>query len=264
MGKLFMYRNEQKIALQKALPNGLLASKKWLFEQGFSRHSLDNQVKSGYWVSLVSGLYLRADTVPVWQGVVCSLQRMMPGQVVLGGLSALSLQGFAHYLESGPAKCFGLYSVTKAPGWLNRVLSNTRFVWHNSGQLWSEAIDSRDNLLVEQVWREDLPPLQLSCPERAVLELLAEVPVRVSFEHADALMQGLTSLSPRKLQFLLEHCESVKVKRLFFWLAERQGFAWLSRLDAGKIDFGSGKRMLCKGGRLVNKYQITVPAEMAD
>jgi len=98
--------------------------------------------------------------------------------------------------------------------------------------------------------------------ERAVLELLQDVPSGVSFEHAEQLMQGLATLSPRRLESLLRATRSVKAKRLFFWLAERQNHAWIKKLDAGAFDLGSGKRVLVKGGKLDKKYRITVPEEM--
>jgi hypothetical protein len=72
-------------------------------------------------------------------------------------------------------------------------------------------------------------------------------------------MDGLASLSPRRLQKLLLDCDSIKVKRLFFFFADRHGHAWLKRLDRSAIDLGSGKRMLVKGGRFDAKHLITVP-----
>ena len=75
-------------------------------------------------------------------------------------------------------------------------------------------------------------------------------------------MEGLADLSPRRLDALLHRTRSVKVKRLFFWLAERQGHAWMKRLDVGDFDLGRGKRVLARDGRLVRRYGITVPKTM--
>jgi hypothetical protein len=54
----------------------------------------------------------------------------------------------------------------------------------------------------------------------------------------------------------------VKVKRLFFYFADRHRHAWVKHLDAGAIDFGTGKRMLVPGGKLDPTPQITVPEDM--
>ena len=72
-------------------------------------------------------------------------------------------------------------------------------------------------------------------------------------------LDGLTTLRPSVVQELLETCTSAKVKRFFLWSAETHQHAWVSRLDASRIDMGKGKRQLYKGGVFDQKYQITVP-----
>jgi hypothetical protein len=118
--------------------------------------------------------------------------------------------------------------------------------------------------LREYSWQDGLPPIAYSCPEKALLEVLTEVPSAVSFEHADALMQGLSNLSPKKIDALLRTCRSIKVKRLFLWLAERNGHPWYKRLEPTEYDLGSGKRVLAQHGRLHARWAITVPKEMHD
>jgi hypothetical protein len=85
------------------------------------------------------------------------------------------------------------------------------------------------------------------------------VPKAESFEESFLLMEGLTTLRPKLVQELLEKCHSVKVKRLFMLLAERANHPWVKKLDLSKVDFGTGNRMLIKGGRVNKKYQISVP-----
>lgn len=101
-----------------------------------------------------------------------------------------------------------------------------------------------------------------STPERAFLELLNEIPDRETFHNADMVMEGLSTLSPIKLQSLLADCRNVKVKRLFFFFAERHQHAWLKRIDRKAIDFGRGKRMIAKGGRYDPDHLITVPGDL--
>jgi hypothetical protein len=52
------------------------------------------------------------------------------------------------------------------------------------------------------------------------------------------------------------------VKRLFLFFADRHGHAWRPKLDLARIDLGSGKRVLVKGGKLDPQYDITVPADL--
>ena len=90
------------------------------------------------------------------------------------------------------------------------------------------------------------------------------VPKSLSFEHADQLMQGLINLSPRKLDRLLKGCKSVKVKRLFLWLAYRQGYSWFDKLNLKDYELGSGKRSIAMPGKLDSDFLITVPKDMSD
>ena len=116
--------------------------------------------------------------------------------------------------------------------------------------------------MTELSWGQWDWPLTVSQPERAFLEMLDELPKKESFHHADMMMQGAANFSPRRLQKLLVDCRSVKVKRLFFFFADRHKHAWRKRLDKSAIDLGSGKRMLVKGGKLDPVYQITVPEDI--
>jgi hypothetical protein len=75
-------------------------------------------------------------------------------------------------------------------------------------------------------------------------------------------VEGLSTLSPRRLSALLSACRSVKVKRLALWFADRHGHAWARRLDRAAVDLGTGNRVLDPGGRLDRTYHITVPREM--
>lgn len=102
----------------------------------------------------------------------------------------------------------------------------------------------------------------MSTPERAYLELLEQLPHEETFHMADVIMEGLINISPRRMQALLEQTKSIKVKRLFFFFADRHQHQWLPRIARQSIDLGSGKRMLVKGGKFDPIYQITVPEDL--
>jgi len=74
------------------------------------------------------------------------------------------------------------------------------------------------------------------------------------------IVGNLVALRPDIVQGLLAECQSVKVKRLFLYMAEKHEHAWLSNLDLSKVDLGKGKRVIISNGRYDRKYQITVPA----
>lgn len=250
---------ESKQKLDEILPYGMVATKKWLSSKGLSRHAIDNALKSKKLEALAAGVYTHAKVPATWQSVAGSLQRMCETPVPVGGMTALELQGFGHYLSASKQRTVHLYSEAKPPAWVSRLELDATFMWHGTKALWRPELTTMDNFLKPHLWREELPPLKISCPEKAYLEMLMDVPQRVSFDHADEIMQGMTSLSPRKLEPLLLACRNVRVKRLFFWLADRQGYAWFKKLDVHDFDLGKGKRVVFSGGKLDRKYRITVP-----
>ena len=91
------------------------------------------------------------------------------------------------------------------------------------------------------------------------MELLHLVPNHQSFEEAAELMQQLATLQPELASTLLQSCRSIKVKRLFLFLAEHCNHPWLAKIDHSKIDMGSGKRQVVKNGEFDSKYRITIP-----
>jgi hypothetical protein len=103
--------------------------------------------------------------------------------------------------------------------------------------------------------------IEISSTELAILEMLFLVPKVHSFEEANLLIESLTTLRGRLLQLLLEKCNSIKVKRMFLYLSEKNKHSWFEDLNQAKIILGSGKREIVKKGRLDNKYNITVPRE---
>jgi len=259
--------------LEKHLPEGLLVDSGWLAKAGYSTSLRSQYVKAGWLEQLVRQVYRRPRGRLDWQQVVVSLQTLLQYPLTVGGRTALELQGYAHYLSHHEREVH-LYGPKAPPGWLKKLSVPVRFVYHNDRALFhhssieaprslTQASDyPADDNAVVQSWGQWNWPLTLSSPERAILELLNELPSRESFEQVDKLFQGLSNLSPRRLQKLLGDCHSIKVKRLFFFFADRHRHAWLSRLDRGTVDLGKGKRMLVKGGKLDHTHQITVPEDL--
>ncbi len=257
-----------KKALKELLPYGMLATKRWLIAQGLRVHTLDNAVKSETLLPLASGVYTLYTRNIRWEGVVASLQRMHRSPdsthpiIQVGGLTALELSGLSQYVSLFANRTVHLYAQEKVPGWLSRLSLTIQFESHGTKRLWPEEIISNSKLTKTHQWEEGLPPVTFSCPEKAILETLVDVPESISFEHAEQLMQGLINLSPNKLDILLTACKSIRVKRLFFWLAQRQDYPWFKRVDRAKYDLGSGKRVIAKQGKLDKEYMITVPKDM--
>ncbi|PCI19679.1 MAG: hypothetical protein COB62_05305 [Piscirickettsiaceae bacterium] len=251
-----------KQQLDELLPYNLVATRRWLTSKGMTRHAIDNSLKSNRLKPLAVGVYARLETPLSWQSIVCSLQSMADHPIYVGGLTALDQQGLAQYLSATPVKTIHLYSDGKRPAWLDKIEGNVRFIWHGTKTLWAEGLFSVESFSREVGWQQGLPALKASCPEKAFLEMMVDVPNTVSFDHANEIMQGMTSLSPNKLESLLKNCKSIKAKRLFLWFAEKQRYAWFNKLDLADIDLGAGNRVIAKRGKLDKKYLITVPEHL--
>jgi hypothetical protein len=265
--------------LQRELPEGLVVDAAWLERHGYYRSLRQAYVNRGWLERAVRRVYRRPGPELSWEQVVISLQTLLEYPVVVGGRTALELGGFAHYVRQIHAEVH-LYRDRELPTWLPALPLPQRFIDHRNTRLFDIAVPEltssdlfgprRDDHV--QAWARDgfvavswgqwNWPLMVSTPERAVLELLDELPARESFHQVDVLFDGLVSLSPRRVQRLLERCKSVKVKRLFFFFAARSSHAWLARIDRAKVDLGSGKRALVPGGRLDSTYNITVPEDL--
>ncbi len=276
-------RNRKKLNwLEQNLPEGLLVTAAWMTKNGYSSSLRTHYVATGWLEQPARGVFRRLRGALRWEQVVISLQTLLEFPVIVGGRTALELQGYAHFL-SQEQKEVHLYGRQPPQSWLYKLPLSVRFVFHRSSRLfrndpitrgltslsWNikthESVSTdplQGGLTTIQPWGQWDWPLTLSTPERAILELLDELPDRESFHQVDKLMEGLVNLSPRRLQKLLEDCKSVKVKRLFFFFADRHAPAWLKRIDRSRINLGKGKRMLVRGGKLDSAYGITVPEDL--
>ena len=276
--------------LQEHLPEGLIADAAWLERHGYYSSLREKYLSSGWLERLAHGVFRRppaklgenGDTTLRWQHVVISLQTILELPIIVGGRTALELQGFGHYVRPAGPHDIQLYGDVRAPSWLFKLHLEQRFIFRYETRLFRNKPITRaltslmadlktgDNRSADPIhggltttrWGTWDWPLTLSTPERAILELFADVPRRETFHQADAIMEGLTSLSPRRLNRLLADCRSVKVKRLFMWFADRHNHAWSQHLDRDAIDLGRGKRQLVEGGRLDPTYLITVPENL--
>lgn len=175
----------------------------------------------------------------------------------MGGKTALQLLGKSHYIPMQGIKQITLFShrLIKAPAWLlKKELWDVEFKIHKA----SLFLNDESTLGVIERAFEGIK-IFLSSPERAAMEVLHLVPHQESFEDALLLIENLGQLRPDVVQQLLEQCNSVKVKRLFLYFAERFEHPWLSELKLTKINLGRGKHKIGQGGEYNSKYLISIP-----
>jgi hypothetical protein len=227
----------------------------WLEEHGISRDLQKRYRKSAWLSSLGTGVYQRPHDTVTWRGALCALQQQAAFPVHAGALTALSLQGQDRYMRLGGEAVY-LFSSSgrKLPKW---------FCDHD----WGVPVQPvRTSFLPEDTGltahQEQNFTIRVSSAERAMLECLYLAPERMDLVECYQLMEGMANLRPKLLQDLLESCQSVKVKRLFLYMADKAGHQWRTFLDTDRFDLGAGDRAIVKGGAYVSKFGISVPEEL--
>lgn len=262
-------REEKLKPLLNDVPPGFLVDAAWLTARRIDRKSIYNYVERGWLEHVVRGVYRRpflegeqASTKAGWKIPVLSMQRLMGFAVHVGGRTALGVQGFSHYVELGDEETVYLYG--DAPSWLKRLPDADRYETRTLSLFGGETvgIDDHEATLADDdrstPWRW---PMSVSSSERAIFELLNELPDKESFHIADSVFEGLSNLRPRLIEALLHACRSIKVKRLFFVFADRHDHAWRKHINRDDFDLGSGPRALVDGGKIHPDYNISVPPE---
>lgn len=252
-------QNSNKLKwLLAALPPGQLVDTPTLERHGVTRMLAHKYIKSGWLEPVIRGLYRRPSAESQrleWPSAVRSLQHVMAYSSTIGGRTALELQGLAHYLPMRSDQDVHLYG-SAHPTWLKRLPGPDRYLLH-SAKLF--AMNPQ-----EETVELDAPFGSLICstPERAILELLEELPRHESVHIADMAFESLAAARPRRLEKLLASCTSIKVKRLFFVFADKHGHAWRRHLSPERFDLGSGPRALFENGHFHPRYAISVPPEL--
>jgi hypothetical protein len=249
--------NRTKInQLLTAQPSGVVLLSAWLAEEGYSL-DLQKRYRKSHWLeSIGTGAMIRAGDEVGYEGAIYALQQS--GLTIHpAGRTALAFLGKTHYLELSAKKAtvFG-GARERLPAW---------FLTHD----WGLAIDYHQTSF--------LPPdmgltevalkhfsIKVSNAPRAVMECLHLAPQKQELMECYELLEGLNNLRPDQVQALLEKCRSVKVKRLFLYLAEKAGHGWFQYLKPDRIDLGSGKRSIAKNGVYIEKYRITIPKELEE
>ena len=173
----------------------------------------------------------------------------------IGALSALEMKGFAHYVPLGRQR---IVVYCPQDEWFPKW-----FLAYDWGVNIQKKYSEFSNTGITKS-NENNFEVAISAPERAFLESLDLAPKYYNLTDLYQVMEMLNGLRPNLLQQLLEECKSIKVKRLFLYMAEKAGHPWLEDLDVSKIDLGKGKRSIVKKGVFNAKYQITIPRDLAN
>jgi hypothetical protein len=234
-------------------PRNALVTSKWLKEHGYYKQLVKQYCDRGWLKSLGKGAYARLNDEVIWTSAINAIQTQLNLPLHVGGLTALQIHGVSQYaVLQDQDPIFYLYETTtkksRLPTWFSRYFKNVHF---EKKKLFVSASGVSEKNVNQSL-------LNVSVPERAILEILVLVPNKINLSHANALIENLDRLRVDVMQAMLEACLSIKTKRLFLYLAEKNNLACFTKLNIKKIDLGVGKRMVGKGGHYHKRWQISV------
>lgn len=235
----------------KKWPLGTTKTSTELEREGISAQDLQVYLKSKWVERYEKGIYKLHDDSVDWTGVLYGLQNKSKTTLHAGGRTALVLKGYAHYIKTSNVYLFSDRS-ENFNIWLKK-LDNVIF---RRNEIFDYSNDNYFSLYSVRDYEITISTLEL-----AIMEMLYLVPQQESFEEAYLIMEGLSSLRPKLVTDLLLTTSSIKIKRLFMWMAEKANHSWVEKVNLSKVDFGRGKRVIVKNGSLNKKYNITVPKE---
>ena len=240
--------------LQK-VPNGGLFLSSWMYKNGIS-HELQRHYKESQWLTPIErGVMVRTGERPTIFSALASLNEQENKHFTIGAMSALEMQGFSHYVPMGK-RTIVLFSHRgeRLPAWFVKRDWNV-FLRHYTSECFNPGAG------IDTVMQEGFN-LPVSSPARAFMECLHLSPKYYNLTDLYYVMESLSILLPLKVQELLEDCKSVKVKRLFLYMAEKSEHNWLNMINLSNISLGAGKRSIVRNGVYNPKYQITIPKEL--
>ncbi|MDG5800783.1 type IV toxin-antitoxin system AbiEi family antitoxin [Marinilabiliaceae bacterium ANBcel2] len=244
-------------SLFRLLQPGCVVTVDWLEKNGINRNLQNYYLKSGWLEAIGRGAYKKPGDTVEWQGALNAIQKQTETKVHIGGLSALTLQGFSHFLRMSNETLY-LFSPlkTKLPKWF------VDYDWKLDVQHYQSSFLPSDSGIKEMEQKQIF--LNVSTPERAIMECLYLAPQKLDLVECYQIFEGLVNLKPKLVTELLNDCNSVKVKRLFLYMAEKANHQWFPFLKADQISIGTGNRMLAEKGVYIPKYSLSVPKELAE
>ncbi len=237
-------------------PRGVMNTS-WLERQNVSRTEQVMYVRSGWLERIATGVYRFANAMPTLFGALSSCETQVGLPYRIAASTALELHGYTHYVAMGKPQAFVATPIERhLPKWMKE------YDWDRELREFSTNVF--DGEIGAMRIESDGVSLCASSAELAIMECLLLTPSHFNLMDVYHLMEMLTTLRPKLLTQLLEGCSSVKVKRLFLYMAEKANHRWFHQLDLSNVTLGSGPRSFEKGGVKIAKYNIIVPRELAD
>lgn len=221
-----------------------------LRSKGISNQLAAYYVKGGWLRRVGQGLYCFPKEKIDIQGVLSSFQKDVPGFHV-ASKTALAWNGISHNLYHQAQSIVWGDKARAIPTWVCRQF-NVRYSCSRLFHFQSEKEDLDTRPLTSQF----SDAVSCSCPERALLEMLYELP-SLDVEEVENLFELVQYPREPVLAVLLHACKSLKVIRLFAQFSKRSGlfdaevFYKEEGINTGsssswQVSLGSGKKITVK------------------
>lgn len=234
-----------------------IATTPWLNSLGISSHLIKHYVNAGWITRIGTGAFLRSGDQITWPAAIQALQQQLKLEIHLGGESALELDGIYDQIPQGTGQNLFLYGKqgVKVPQWIYNDSFGVTPVYSKM------EVFRKTPLNTFREFSKDSFSIKVSSRERAILELLHDVPLKRDLHSIRNIFLQFSTLRSTVVQSHLENCTSIKIKRLFMYLSRESNHPWYKDLDKSKISLGSGKRVIEKLGKLDPEFLITVESE---
>ena len=250
--------NNKKLKnLLEQWPSGVAATSVWMQSMGITPQLTQRYLKSGWIEPIGRGSYKKANDTVEWYGALASIQKQLSNPVHLGGPTALAALGSAHYIRLGKERVF-IFSPSqkRLPPWF------LNYDWGQPIKCIKTSFLPDDIGIKENDYNG--VTVRMSSRERAILESLYLSPKSFDLLECYQMMEGMIGIRPKLVQELLVQCKSIRVKRLFLYMAKKATLPVLEYLDMTKFDLGTGDRSITKNGIYDAEYKISIPKELVD
>jgi len=236
---------------------GMVGTTPWLNDLGISKQLVQKYKQSGWLATLGRGAYIKSNEELDWRGAVYALQKQLKLEVHVGGITALNTLGMSHYLRANKEKVYLFSSGNLSlPAWFEK-------------QDWGVEIETvNTSFLPNKYGAREYEfgsfPLFASTKERAILEQIYLSHKSFELLESFQIVEGLTTLRPNLMQELLEKCTSIKVKRLFLFMADKAQLPVMKYMELEKVDLGAGDRSIVKSGVYDSQFKLVLPKELVN
>ena len=194
-------------------PANIVLTSKYLAKSGFSHNLQKIYERSGWLTRLYDGAYVKLGEKIDINGALYAIQEQLGLSVHIGGTSALNeYYNIRHNISFNTKYQLIGTRGEKLPKWFVSLYSKE--IEFNRTTFLPDRFS-----LTEQ--KKGNFSVKIPTPERAILEMLYLVPQKITLNEAYQIIETIAIAKPKEFQSLLEQCSSIKVKRLFLYIAEK-------------------------------------------